>query len=157
MNQDKINYGKLSSYNLRDTDFIQAFMEEARQQQRSELLQIPELEIEQPDPRKSLEKLTMPTMSHTLKRKDNKQEVKTRQEIIDERMKSKQNKKPTLRFELPSPADKQGSRDARQKLLKRTKSTMTSSLSNQAMQDTISKSRSQKQLASHQKSRAEGA
>ena len=76
MNQDKINYGKLSSYNLRDTDFIQAFMEEARQQQQSELLQIPELEIEQPDPRKSLEKLTKPTMSHTLKRKDNKQEVK---------------------------------------------------------------------------------
>lgn len=33
VNQDKINYSKLSSYNLKDTDFIQAFMEEAKHQQ----------------------------------------------------------------------------------------------------------------------------
>lgn len=81
-------------------------------------------------------------MSHTLKRKDNKEEVRTRQEIIDERVRSRQNKKPTLRFELPSPADKQAAKETKQKLLNRAKSTAAVGLSNQALQDTIAKSRS---------------
>lgn len=52
------------SYSLKDTDFIQNFMIEAKRCQTSELLQIPELDIEEYDPKKSIQNLTRQTMCH---------------------------------------------------------------------------------------------
>ena len=88
------------NHTLRNKNFVRSFEIEARKYQKSELLKIPELDAEQHDPQKALECLTKQTMCHQQKRIDNKEEVRSRQEIIRER--HIQKVRPTLRFDLSS-------------------------------------------------------
>ena len=110
------------SHGLRGNGFIETFVVEARKYQQSELLKIPEVDAEEYDPERGLDNLTKQTMCYQLKRVDNKEEVRSRQEIIKER-RHIQNMRPTLRYDLSSTGRESAMKGTSHLLFKRTRST----------------------------------